>query len=73
MSRTAVALLALAVLVALTQWVWMRSVEHVDVRMLNSSARRRVRWIAANSGHIQLVAAAVAVAAVCLQAASLAS
>lgn len=71
MSRTAVALLALAALLSIVQWVWVRAVDHVDLRFMGAHTRHRVHWLVTNSTHIQLVAAVLAVAAAGVQAASI--
>lgn len=63
MSRTAAALLALAVLLSIGHWVWARTVAHVDMQMLPACSRRRVHWLMAKSTDIQLTAAMLAVAA----------
>jgi hypothetical protein len=68
-SKTAAALLALAVLVSVGQWLWTRLATHVDLQMMPAGSRRRVQWILTNSPRIQLASAALAGYAICAQAA----
>jgi hypothetical protein len=67
MSRTGIAFLGIALVISLGQWLSMRVAGHVDMRLLPGHTRRRVQWWLANSRHIQLVCAIVAVAAITMQ------
>jgi hypothetical protein len=62
MASTAVALIALFLLVALAQWLFARVAGHVDLRLMPAHSRRRVQRLLASSGHVYLATAgAVAV------------
>lgn len=67
MSRSAVAILALAALVSFGLWLSMRGASLEEVELLPARCRRRVRWWQRNAKCVQLACAVVAVAAVCLQ------
>jgi hypothetical protein len=66
-SKTSVALLALAILVSSGQWLWTRMAAHIDMHMMPTCSRRRVQWILTNSPRIQLAAAALAAYSLCAQ------
>ena len=55
MSRTALVLLAVAVLVSLTQWTVTRVSTHVDQRFIPVRNRRRVARLVAHPAYLQLV------------------
>ena len=71
MATEAVALVAVALLVALTQWMFTQTVARVDMRLIPSHSRRRVQWLVLNSGHIYLAAAGTAATVVVVQTAVL--
>ena len=68
MTQPGAALLGLAVLIAATQWLWVRVVAHVDMLLIPASSRRRVERLRANSTHIYLAAGGVAACVVCAEA-----
>ena len=72
MSRTAIALLALALIVLVGQWLWARAIVHVDPALIPACSRRRVQWLRSNTAHIEYASALLALCAVGLQAAALA-
>jgi hypothetical protein len=63
MPQSIAALLALAALISLAQWVWARAASHVDLQLMPTHSRRHVQWMLSNSTHIQLLSAALALAA----------
>ncbi len=63
MPQPIVALLALAALISLAQWVWVRTASQVDLQLMPTHSRRHVQWMLTNSTHIQLVSATLALAA----------
>jgi hypothetical protein len=67
----AVALIALTLLVALTQWMFIQTVAHVDVHLIPAHARRRVQWLVLNSGRIYVAAAGIAASVLVVQTAVL--
>ena len=71
MANEAVALIALALLLALEQWVFTVAVAHVDPRLVPAASRRRVRWLVVHSGRIYLAAALLVTAGLALQAVAL--
>lgn len=71
MAKEAVALTGLAVLVALSQWIFIQAVIRVDVHLIPAHARRRVQWLVLNSTHIYLTAVGMVVAVAVVQAAVL--
>ena len=71
MANETVALIALAVLVALSQWIFIQAVIRVDIHLIPAHARRRVQWLVLNSTHIYLTAAGMVVAVAGVQAAVL--
>jgi hypothetical protein len=71
MTQQAAALIGLAVLVSLTQWLFMVATAHVDVIAIPATARTRVRWLVANSAHIHLTCAGTVLAVVLVQGAVL--
>ena len=66
MARTAVALIALAALTSVGQWFWLRVAAHVDMSLMPLQYRGRVRWVQANSTHIQYAAGIVAAGGLCV-------
>jgi hypothetical protein len=70
-ARIAVALAALALLIAFSQWVFTLAAGHVDPLLIPSSSRRRVRWLMTNTGHIYLAAAGTITSVALIQAAAL--
>jgi uncharacterized membrane protein YbhN (UPF0104 family) len=72
-SQTGAALLGLAVLIAVTQWLWTRVVAHVDLLLVPAHARRRVVWLRTSSTRIYLVTGAVVACVVCAEVAVLLS
>ena len=71
MSRTATALLVLALLVFAGQWLWARALGHVDPALIPACSRRRVQWLRSNTAHIEYASGLLALCAVGLQAAVL--
>jgi hypothetical protein len=71
MARTAVALAALAVLIAFSQWVFTLAAGRVDPQLIPSCSRRRVRWLMTNSAHIYLAAAGTVTSVAFVQAVAL--
>jgi hypothetical protein len=71
MAIEAVALIAVALLVAASQWMFTQTVARVDVQLIPATSRRRVEWLVVNSAHIYLAAAGTAGAVVVVQAAVL--
>jgi hypothetical protein len=67
----AVALVGIAVLVALTQWMFTQTVTRVDVQLIPARCRRRVQWLVVNSAHIYLAAAGMTATVVVVQTAVL--
>jgi hypothetical protein len=60
-------------LVAVSQWVFIQAVSHVDMRLIPAYSRRRVRWLVVHSSLIYLASAAVVATVVAVQAAVLLS
>jgi hypothetical protein len=71
MSQAGAALLGLAVLISVTQWLWTRVVAHVDMLLMPAYARRRVERLRTNSAHIYLASGGVVACVVCAEAALL--
>jgi hypothetical protein len=69
----AVSLIALAALVAVSQWMFTQTVSRVDMRLIPAYSRRRVRWLVVHSSRIYLASAAVFATVVAVQAAVLLS
>ena len=67
MSQTGGALLGLAVLVAVTHWVWTQVVAHVDPLLIPAGARRRVDRIRANSANVYVASAVVVAGVLCAE------
>lgn len=63
------ALIALAVLVSVTQWLFTQTAVRVDMHLLPAHARRRVQWLLAHSPSIYLGCAGTVVAVAFVQAA----
>ena len=64
MSKTALAILALAILVSAGMWLSVRAAGLAEIQLLPSHYRRRVQWWQSNARHVQFgCAAAVCVAA----------
>ena len=71
MAKEAVALIGLAALVSLSQWLFTNTAARVGMPAIPADARPRVRWLLANSAHIHLACGATALAAVVVQTAVL--
>ena len=71
MAHEAFALMALAGLVALSQWIFVQAVIRIDVHLIPAHARRRVQWLVVNSTHIYLTAAGMVATVATVQAAVL--
>jgi hypothetical protein len=67
-SRTGAALLGLAVLIGVTQWLWTRVVAHVDLLLVPAHSRRRVVRLRTSSPRIYVATALVAACVVCAEA-----
>lgn len=67
MSRSAFAVLAIALLISFGLWLSTRAAGLAEVELLPARCRRRVRWWQGNARYVQLGCAAVAVAAACVQ------
>lgn len=67
MARTAVALIALFLLIALAHWMFVQVVAHVDLQLIPAHSRRRVQWLLANSSHVYLASTGLAVAVAAVQ------
>jgi hypothetical protein len=70
-AHEAFALMALAGLVALSQWIFVQAVIRIDVHLIPAHARRRVQWLVVNSTHIYLTAAGMVATVATVQAAVL--
>jgi hypothetical protein len=67
LSRSALAILAIAMLVSSGLWLSMRAARLAEVEVLPAYCRRRVRWWQHNATHVQLGCALAALAAACMQ------
>lgn len=68
MSQAGAALLGLAVLIAVTQWLWTRVVVHVDMHLMPAGSRRRVQRLMARSSFIYLASGGTVACVVCVEA-----
>ncbi len=68
MSQAGGALLGLAALIGITQWLWGRLVAHLDPQLIPAVARRRVDRIRAKSAHVYLASGGVAACVLCTEA-----
>jgi hypothetical protein len=66
-ANEAVALIALAVLVSLNQWMFTLTVARVDPRLIPVAARRRVHWLVAHTARIHVASAGLVAAGLVLQ------
>jgi hypothetical protein len=71
MARTAAALIALALLISASEWMFTATAARVDLLLIPSRSRRRVRWLMAHSGRIHLAAAGTVTSVALVQAAVL--
>jgi hypothetical protein len=67
LSRSALAILALAALFSFGLWLSMRGASLEEVELLPARCRRRVHWWQRNARYAQLGCVVVAIAGVCLQ------
>ena len=63
MSKTALAILALAVLLSAGVWLSERAAGLAEIQLLPSHCRRRVQWWQSNARHVQIACALAACAA----------
>jgi hypothetical protein len=70
MTESAVALLAISVLLPSTLWCSLRVAAAVDLDILPTHSQRRIRWWQSHAGYLYVVSAALAVLAVAHQIAS---
>jgi hypothetical protein len=67
MSRTALAIFAIAILISSGLWLSMRAAAVANLDLLPVRNRRRVRWWQQNSRHVQLGLAGLALTSVIVQ------
>lgn len=67
MSRSALAILAIAILVSFGLWLSTRAAGLAEIELLPAHCRRRVRWWQGNARYIQLACAIVALGAASVQ------
>jgi hypothetical protein len=67
MSRSALALLGIALVVSLGLWLSMRIAARTSVDVLPARYRRRIQWWQGNQRFVQVGCAVVAVSAACMQ------
>jgi hypothetical protein len=63
----ALTVLAIAALVSLGFWLSMIAARFAEIELMPAHIRRRVQWWQANTGHVQIGCALLAVTAACIQ------
>ena len=71
MSQPGEALIGLAALVAVTQWLWTRVVAHVDLLLIPAYSRRRVQRMVTRSPLVYLASGGVVLCVMCVEGAVL--
>lgn len=67
MSKSALAILGIAVVVSLAFWLSMRVAARAEMQLLPARYRRRVQWWQGNERNVQFACCLVAVATVCVE------